>query len=279
MKGFFDSFFVMVATCMAGFALADWLIGPKGRKRMRERVGDWWLFLQYSTWKELAAEDARRVAGWLTRFFGQRFFSWQFIWRSAAVSFTIQTVSLVGLSYWLKNNGNDHLFSHLTNPLVLGYYVGFAGIAALLDWLTIVATILILRRMSQAHSGYAIIGFVVLDIVVALLLFACVFYLGVWLYRPEGNDPSWIEKMVMAIALGTTTLPAAITAMWPTLLHLLVCAVFLGSKLTEPVAKKPISLALLRFHESDKGVLTGFAVGLGAVTKLIQEWVKYLNAT
>ncbi len=72
--------------------------------------------------------------------------------------------------------------------------------------------------------------------------------------------------------------PVSFTSALPTLIHLMITIAFLASKLFRPLLQKPVSLILLRFHESRKGVLTQLAVGVGVLAKLMQVGVKYLFA-
>ena len=53
LKGVFDGFFLNVAAIAAVLTAFDWLVGESGRKKLRERVGDFWTKLQYQSLDEL----------------------------------------------------------------------------------------------------------------------------------------------------------------------------------------------------------------------------------
>jgi hypothetical protein len=285
MSGFFDSFFIWVTTLTAACAFADWCIGSAGRQRMRDRMGDWWLYLQFSTWQGLVSADAERVGAWLTRFFGGRFVSWKFIWRSTAVGLVIQFVSFVVVllgAIW-PPPGWRHLWDDLADPLGrdwLRFYGLFAVLIAVLDWLSIGTTIFFLKKMAGTHSGRAIFKLILLDLMVSVALFFAVTALGIYLVSlrpPTTTDDYGAEGWVRYYVVLLGVVPASIAAMWPSLLHLFICGIFLVSKLFAPVFRKPVSVLLLRFHESDQGVLTLLAVGSGAAAKLLEEWLKHLH--
>jgi hypothetical protein len=80
-----------------------------------------------------------------------------------------------------------------------------------------------------------------------------------------------VLAMVVVAILFSTLLPAVL----PLLLHLITVSVFLLSKLVRPLLRKPTELLLLRFYESEKGILTLLAVGVGAAAELITKAIKY----
>ena len=71
--------------------------------------------------------------------------------------------------------------------------------------------------------------------------------------------------------------PLQFGRMEPTLLHLLMSVFYVLQKVLRPVIQKPVELVLLRFHESKKGVLRTFAIGAGAIAKLLDEAIKYIS--
>ena len=76
---------------------------------------------------------------------------------------------------------------------------------------------------------------------------------------------------------GVLAVPFAIlfTSALPTLVHIVVAAAFLGSKIFKPVLQPAIGRLLYLFHVSKQGVLTQIAIGGGIVIKVGQEIVKY----
>ena len=53
LASFFDGFLFNVAAIAAVLTAFDWLVGENGRKKLRERVGDFWTRLQYHSLDEL----------------------------------------------------------------------------------------------------------------------------------------------------------------------------------------------------------------------------------
>lgn len=92
---FFDQFFFWVLISATALTAIDWWIGPEGRARMRDRVGEWWLHVTETSFLGLIAEDAQRVRSWLLRLFG-RWFSLRAVLLCAVISVTVSILIVLG---------------------------------------------------------------------------------------------------------------------------------------------------------------------------------------
>ncbi len=80
--------------------------------------------------------------------------------------------------------------------------------------------------------------------------------------------------MIIVVLFASAVVPAVL----PLMLHAAMVLTFMLSKLFRPLLQKPTELLLLRFYESEKGVLTLLAVGLGAITELAIKAIKYAGS-
>lgn len=169
---------------------------------------------------------------------------------------------------------------------------------AILDWVSLGVTLLLLGWMARSVTTARLIGLVALDLSLAVALAAAVGLLvAIYAYGPTEFARTWIsnfdESSRQAFQIlgqaravyshfgvweGMLLLPVAIlfTSALPTLVHSVVAMVFLCSKLFRPVLQPVVGRALYLFHASRQGVLTQLAVGGGILTKAGQETIKYL---
>jgi outer membrane autotransporter protein len=55
---FFDEFCIVALVVAAILALIDWLIGPSGRSRMQRAAGDWWVFVEETSFGQQLSFEA-----------------------------------------------------------------------------------------------------------------------------------------------------------------------------------------------------------------------------
>ncbi len=79
LKGVFDGFFLNVAAIAAVLTAFDWLVGESGRKKLRERVGDFWTKLQYQSLDELYVGALQILRLRLSYVYGEKNLSARFI--------------------------------------------------------------------------------------------------------------------------------------------------------------------------------------------------------
>lgn len=66
------------------------------------------------------------------------------------------------------------------------------------------------------------------------------------------------------------------TAILPTVIHLCIVSILLASKVLRSVLKPTIGRVLYAFYESQQGVLTNLAIGIGAMAKLVEAGIKMI---
>jgi hypothetical protein len=75
LAGFLDGFLFNVAVIVAVLTAFDWLIGENGRKKLRERVGDFWTALQYHSLDELYVSALQKFRLKIIRVYGEKVLS------------------------------------------------------------------------------------------------------------------------------------------------------------------------------------------------------------
>jgi hypothetical protein len=135
--------------------------------------------------------------------------------------------------------------------------------------ISLVVTLGFLRLMASTNSLPLLFLLIVADAVAALIIIVATVLIvqshRTWDVFDFGN----VFDQFIWMSGGVLTL-------MPTILHGVLVTLFMISKLTTPVLKKPVNLILLRLHESEKGVLSLIGVAVGALAKLAQEGLKMM---
>jgi hypothetical protein len=275
-----DKFLFWDTLIVTLLVFADWLLGEKKRAAMREKVGEWWLHLEEVSFSGLVAEDADLVRRALQRFFGKTY-GFRCIILTFFLSFSFITISYMWFLLYL---------SDLTFVVIISDFVAIVkdlaphmfivikhwGLPnAFFDWLSLALTMFFLKLMARNAKPLFLCVLILFDIIGAIVFATIPFYIGV-AFLPQPGGRAGLMFLTQLAIVGSIV---AITSAIPSILHLMLSLVFLLSKLFRPLIQKPISLILIRFHESRQGVLTQLAAGFGAVAKLIQMGAKYFFNT
>ena len=290
-----DDFLFWDALIVALLIFSDWILGRDRRERMKESVGDWWLYLDSSTYAGLVAEDAGRVRRFLERLFSHSWLSPTFLQRtflySTPITFLVLMVGQIALLFVASSVGSAQPSETNQSPeplsqifygiLIFAVLPVIAAIPPMITpnvitaWLSIGFTLFLLKKMEQSTSFGVLLSILICDLaavyLVTLLSFALLSYsLMGFSFGLYASLPGlfWF--------LGVAAM--AVTNALSTLVHAGLSLLFILSKLVSPALKRPTEVLLIRFYESDKGVLTQLAIGLGGFAKIVHEIVKYANS-
>ena len=265
---FFDPFFFAVVVFVTALTFADFLLGKKGRERSRELVGKWWVYLEDSTFAGLGAADAARIEGWFRRRLGP-ITSWRF-WVLTFAGVSLLYVASLFVLFAVLDEAPDAQDPAVPlavfDWLVERGAVVFSGIV-ILPVVSLAVTMGFLRLMASMRSLLLLAALALGDIVAVLVLMVLTV---VFVQRFRTWDPVDFGNVIDQIML----LCGGLVSLVPIVLHIVLTALFMASKLTAPVVRKPVNLILLRIHESDQGALTLIGIAVGAVAKLVQEGLK-----
>lgn len=270
MGSFFDVFFFVILVLIATLAFADFLLGKEGQKKVKERVGNWWIFLDDSTYAGLSATDASNLYSWFLKCLGP-ITSLRF-WLSACVgaSVLLAITLFVLFSLWTGSfieNAIDSFFLVFEVLDDRGLNIFLANV--IFPVICFVITLGFLRLLASTNSLLLLLLLTVCNVitvsVVSLLSIIIVQHHRTWDPFDFGN---LFDQFIW--------LSGGITALLPILLHVFFASFLIVSKLLTPLLKRPVNLILLRLHESEKGTLSLVGIALGTLAKLMQEGLKLL---
>ena len=287
-QSWIDGFLFWDALIVTSLIFADWIIGKERREAMRERVGEWWLYLDNSSYSGLVADDARTVRQFLQKMFGRSWLSPAFVQRTFIYSTAVAFLVLTAFQFYLLFLASSISSSASDDPVLLSEFAYAILVLVLLPvlmtmpamitpnvisgWLSIGFTLFLLKKMERSTSLAVLLGILICDVVAACLVTVVSFVLLSYAL----NGPSWgFYLSLPGIFSFFSVVAMAVTNSLPTLIHASLGILFILSKLVSPLLKKPTEILLIRFYESKKGVLTQLAIGLGALAKIVQEIVKY----
>jgi hypothetical protein len=154
-KIWLDGFLFWDLVIVLTLLFIDWLIGENKRKAMRERIGEWWLQLEYLTYSGLVRKDVQAVQRVFARVLGCHWYSPRFI-LVAAIGSCILTIATATLAYfhytplYAQYPQKDLGHPWATDTIVLTM-LSF-GPNAVLAWLSFVITLILLRVMECRTS-------------------------------------------------------------------------------------------------------------------------------
>lgn len=134
--GIIDGFFIIVTGVVMLVGFVDFMRGVEGQKRVRQRLENWWLSLQYTKWRDLGKREASTFLGLMDRVFGLRLVSLRRLVSAFALTLLILAMG-VGIRLLIGGGGVHFLSdSHrlfLDSFLTLMVYVVPLGIGI---WVT-----------------------------------------------------------------------------------------------------------------------------------------------
>jgi hypothetical protein len=293
MAGFFDSFFVGTAVLVAILTATDWLIGPKLREKLREKVGDFWTILQYTTLDAIFVSSLSPVARFATVIYGcgaRRLF---------IASFMTNAIIIFPMFLFALRSG---IFEGAyANRVMLVAALSVAAIGWL-PWSFLAETLKgICQKRPRWYEILVAFARVVgralmfsLTYFVVFIVFSVVVSMAVAALAPDGPLEPWMEcddldfgpigcglrvgTMIVLIALFISMLALAAVLLPLIAMGVLLIGLLL-LKMARPAIQPPTTLLLQRLYESKQGVLTQIATGAGLVAKFAQELAKHLQAS
>lgn len=270
---FFDRFFFGVVAFVAFLSFVDFLLGKTGREKIKELVGNWWVYLEDTTFAGLGAADAAWIRSWFEKRLGPilSFRFWVRAWLGASV---LLVVALFGLSSLIDESDKSLVAAAVERLVTAIAILADSGVILFLantfvPVISLAVTQALLRLMAATNSLLLLFLLTIGDIlaVLAIIVLTVIIVQSHRTIDPF-NFGNVFDQMIW--------MSGGLVSLLPIVLHTLLVTLFIVSKLTLPVFKKPVNLVLLRIYESDKGVLTLVGVALGALAKLCQEGIKLI---
>lgn len=296
LTGFFDRFLFSAAVIASVLTAFDWLVGEDGRKRLRERVGDFWTSLQYQSLDVLYITELQRLKAKLVIVYGDTVLSARFILVAFAVNVLWVLLSTIGILAWTEL-GKELVQISASVPVVTYVFIVLTmlAISLALGWYPIADSFWVIRRLASGANVWRVIYLPLFILLNSMLFFAValLIFLLAWLVfisSAFGND-NFMQLMsqVQTSGVDPTKNPAMmdfgtkylfpfvsvfiimvpISAL-PFFVSLLLVVILVCLKLSRPLVQPVLSLLLERLYESKQGVLTQIAWILVAVSKAVQ---------
>jgi len=272
MKSWVDTFLIWDAIIVLCLTFVDWLIGTDGRRHLRDTMADWWVYVKEASFRALLANDAARLSLGLDRLLGTRIFASRYLIRVTAANLVLAVLGALVVAPHMLSDFFDARFSHVVPQAIEIANAAPSGFTASLILIIVVgaANVATMHRllvsMGRALSVAKLILFVFLNGVIGTLVFLVVTKTSTWLTTGNSDNSAFSVFFDWFVALFTILF-------WSTV-FIIIAFIFALSKLSRPIFKAPLSLFLERLAESDKGVLSLIAVGIGALAKIVQELFK-----
>jgi hypothetical protein len=305
LKGVFDGFFLNVAAIVAVLSAFDWLVGESGRKKLRERVGDFWTKLQYRSLDELYVGALQILRLRLSYVYGEKILSARFILIAFAAN--VLWVAVTCIAVWGTTSLGRQLkevFPSVPAQTYIGIGLTTLVLSLLVGWYPIANFFRVVNRLSGAsvwRALYALLfilwnAFLFIIVAAIILMLSWMVFLSIaigdekWTQllqqlshdKEVGLDPTmneawndFADKFLGPFVLSTFFILLPISTL-PFLLSLFMVLILACLKVLRPLLQPLVTLLLERLYESKQGVLTQIAWILGAVTKALQEMLKHV---
>ena len=299
-----DNFLFLDAVLVSVLCFIDWIVGETKRQKMREGLGMWWLHckeMNLLRFHKKSLELSIKVLQWLHSDLGNHK---SFVIRCFIIS-SIPLIIFVGLtiaqcittnpSIFLKI-GFSHYCEYIDNISILfifnavGYIVSYKF------------TIYIIRKMVTKVEGlFSELKYAVFDVAIAMTVCSISFFIPALNALPIREiikkDSAFLLQLILFFPFIMTFGPLILVfdedlnanntlissfyiillfyvSTIPTLVHVILSALVLFSKITM-LFMKPISEKIMyAFHDSSRGVLSTISIFLGIISKLIQMFYK-----
>jgi hypothetical protein len=304
LAGFFDGFLLGVTIIVGLLMSFDWLVGENGRRKLRERVGDFWTRLQYQSLDELYVSAFQKLSLRLKRIYGEKVLSARFILIAFAANVLWVVVFGVGLWRWVRE-GVAQVAPSIPSETYIGLALTALVFSLLIGWYPVASFFRVVQRFSGGGSlgrvfyslldilWNAVLFFIIAAVIIMLawLVFLFVAFgfenwiqlvdqitrekdMGLDSTKSEAWD-AFFTKFLFPFLVFTFFFLLPISAL-PFFISLLVVLILAWLKLLRPLLQPLVSLVLERLYESKQGVLTQIALGLGTLSKLVQEALKHM---
>ena len=295
-----DTFTFTIAAITAIAALVDFLMGESGRKRIRDKVTDWWIVVAELSYIGIAQRELNAISNGFQKVLGSTWKSVRFLLPVSIFSLLLTTLILVysipfyegqGIRnpelWWVSDGLSKAEFSMKIviaalsfEDLITGLYIG----NLLGDGMSLWIAMVLLKRMAGSQSTHQLLRIAILDVCLAVSTFIGIFFLvllfdtlsagSINIFRPFIRFiPSFWDFIRGDMEIISIMLPA-VTALFPTAIHFTFILLSLATKLFTPILQKPTVLLLERLAEVKTGIITLVVGAFCVLLKLLQLGIK-----
>lgn len=282
--------------------LVDFLLGPPGQRRLKDRLVDWYVLVAGGTWTGIVQSSARTASEFFSHLFGARTLSSRAIAIAGIGSCFLTALVLLislGLNFWFVRflaSDPKVRFWNCFNMFCI------VGANAIVDVGSVALTRRALKTIERTNSNrslalvlltQAILTYISLVFVMALtesvmLIFSGGAFIGLQaafsrklqmvrtlffaLFPTILKDP-WKEGSAMSFG-GTNLFIFGCIAALPALFSVFVLAASGTLRASRRFTQRPIALLLERLEGSRKGLFTIISVALSTIAGLIAALAK-----
>lgn len=282
------NFFLALVVGLA--AVADFLLGTEGRRRLQRGILNVWASIGDTSFLAVIVDVVGKTRTAILHVVGGGAFGLRYFLTLSTISLLTTTLFLGSGLFIVDAMSNDLFFGGL-----FGYWratlwravtvAEFETGIYLANWfgdlLSLGITLWLLERMSSATRLRRLIGWLALDVLLSIFLVFLVAW-GAAISEGLTEGLSWwtalnpvnpLVLIILAVSgyldIAVLILPA-VTILGPTLVHVAAVTFFVFVKFSEPILK-PLSMVILeRLVEWQKGIFTLLVTFLVALIKLVQ---------
>jgi hypothetical protein len=156
-----DELDLIVLLVVGALTFTDFLIGPKGRQALKEKVGYWWIYVAETSFAGFASHDAQKIQLFLRRMFGNRWFSWRCFGTSVIAGIVLTYLGTFASFYMVF--GAFYGWKDLVVKSVL--FSGFSLPSGVLSvWLSVGLSDYVFGRMGRSVTPGRLIAYMCIDI-------------------------------------------------------------------------------------------------------------------
>ncbi len=269
---------------------ADFLLGQKGKRKVKNRLVNWYCDIAEGHWTKAIQFSAGTTEDFFSKVLGTRLLSFRTLVLGTFLSVLVSLIILVlvftfEFQSWIKS------FQFL-------FYSNFSLIVAviclinaLVDIPSLIATRCFLTKVRNAQGDSRILAWLFLDLIVAYIVLRLAVYmtvnativgltvsdfaLSLPLVYVRGLPGTFMYPGEANMTIGHTNFYIfAVSAAFPTFLHLVAVVSAYLTKVSRPITQAPLSLVLQRLEESPNGVFTSIAIGITAIVGVIAAALK-----
>jgi len=160
--GFADPFLFWVSVAVVALTFTDFMLGKDNRLHIKERVGEWWLYVEDTSFVGFLTRDAGRIRQFIERLVGTKWLRPRFIIVTSILSVFLTFVLPLGvfLSFGFTFSSIEVLFTLLLLTVL----------NALCGCLSLAFTLFLLKKMEKSVSTKSLLGLILIDLIAIYLL-------------------------------------------------------------------------------------------------------------
>lgn len=260
-------------------AFAEWMLGESGAQRVKNRLANWYVYLEDSDWSAIVNSGARSIDGFFNTVLGSSLIGVRPLTLGFIFSFVVLFFGLLGITSILAAIPRLEIGqSSITDVARI------ALLYAVLDTFALVASRWLLRRIVIAKDaaafalGVAGLMLVVYTVGAAVMIISdpqvlhqgprAFLYAAEWGFNEDYTQLNLDWGVKLSLLLGAVS---GSPSSWLLLLYIVGACLLYVSR---PITRKPLALLVERLAESPRGAFTALFTLLTALSGVLTAYSK-----